>query len=68
MPHVGILMERSLQERSLRDAFADLFARSAIAALGKRQSLESLMGGSSDPRVAFSSWDNCMQADICKYD
>ncbi|KAI1645649.1 hypothetical protein F4815DRAFT_138906 [Daldinia loculata] len=67
MPHVGILMERSLQERSLRDAFADLFARSAIAALGKRQSLESLMGGSSDPRVAFSSWDNCMQADICKW-
>ncbi|KAG4216622.1 hypothetical protein PC116_g34897 [Phytophthora cactorum] len=68
MPHVGILMERSLQERSLRDAFVDLFARSAVAALSKRQSLDSITGEIKDAKTAFSSWDNCMQASFCKYD
>ncbi|OTB18445.1 hypothetical protein K445DRAFT_9399 [Daldinia sp. EC12] len=67
MPHVGILMERSLQERSLRDAFVDLFARSAVAALSKRQSLDSITGEIKDAKTAFSSWDNCMQASFCKW-
>ncbi|KAI1466636.1 uncharacterized protein F4812DRAFT_60204 [Daldinia caldariorum] len=67
MPHVGILMERSLQERSLRGAFMDLFARSAVAALGKRESAGSISGGIQDAKTAFSSWDNCMQADFCKW-
>ncbi|KAI5862143.1 hypothetical protein GGS23DRAFT_107448 [Durotheca rogersii] len=60
MPHIGVLMERSLQERSLKDAFRDLLSRSAIAALSKRQTLSSV-------QTAFSSWDNCMAADFCKW-
>ncbi|KAI8965922.1 hypothetical protein F5Y11DRAFT_233908 [Daldinia sp. FL1419] len=67
MPHIGIFMERSLQERSLRDAFVDLFARSAVAALGKRQSVDSISGDIRDAKTAFSSWDNCMQASFCKW-
>ncbi|KAL7629288.1 hypothetical protein AAE478_000808 [Parahypoxylon ruwenzoriense] len=67
MPHIGAVMERSLQERSLRDAFMDLLARSAVAALGKRQSIGDMPGGISDARTAFSSWDNCMQASFCKW-
>ncbi|OTB08792.1 hypothetical protein M426DRAFT_7512 [Hypoxylon sp. CI-4A] len=67
MPHIGALMERSLQERSFRDAFADLLARSAIAALGKRQSVSSISDDIHDAKTAFSSWDNCMQASFCKW-
>ncbi|CAJ2502017.1 Uu.00g048700.m01.CDS01 [Anthostomella pinea] len=66
MPHIGALMERSLQERSLGDAFADLLARSAVAALGKRQ-FSGIQGDITDAKTAFSSWDNCMQATFCKW-
>ncbi|OTA96919.1 hypothetical protein M434DRAFT_388774 [Hypoxylon sp. CO27-5] len=67
MPHIGVVMERSLQDRSLKDAFANLLARSAVAALGKRQSVDSIKGEVQDAATAFSSWDNCMQASICKW-
>ncbi|KAI0864124.1 hypothetical protein F4860DRAFT_430954 [Xylaria cubensis] len=67
MPHVGIVMERSLQDRSWRDAFADLLSRSAVAAMGKRQSLDSISGDITDAATAFSSWDNCFKAAICKW-
>lgn len=68
MPHIGVAMERSLQEGSLKDAFVGLLARSAVAALGKRQSIGGIENGISDAKTAFSSWDNCMKANFCKYD
>ncbi|KAI8635165.1 hypothetical protein F5Y19DRAFT_2313 [Xylariaceae sp. FL1651] len=67
MPHIGFVMERSLQDHSLKDAFVKLLARSAVAALGKRQSLDNISGGIQDAATAFSSWDNCMQAAFCKW-
>ncbi|KAI2467764.1 hypothetical protein F4781DRAFT_301523 [Annulohypoxylon bovei var. microspora] len=67
MPHIGVLMERSLQERSFKDAFISLLARSAVAAIEKRQSVDSIKGDITDAKTAFSSWDNCMQASFCKW-
>ncbi|KAI1455666.1 hypothetical protein F4805DRAFT_262226 [Annulohypoxylon moriforme] len=67
MPHIGVLMERSLQERSFKDAFVNLLARSAIAAIDKRQTVSSITGDIKDAKTAFSSWDNCMQASFCKW-
>lgn len=67
MPHIGLAMERSLQHRSWADAVVNLLSRSAVAALGKRQSLDHISGDISDAATAFSSWDNCFQAAFCKY-
>ncbi|KAI1107805.1 hypothetical protein F4804DRAFT_1138 [Jackrogersella minutella] len=67
MPHIGMVMERSLQERNFRDAFANLLARSAVAALGKRQSVGGITDDIKDAKTAFSSWDNCMKASFCKW-
>ncbi|KAI6093853.1 hypothetical protein F4821DRAFT_221593 [Hypoxylon rubiginosum] len=67
MPHIGVAMERSLQEGSLKDAFVNLLARSAVAALGKRQSVGGIENGIKDAKTAFSSWDNCMQVNYCKW-
>ncbi|KAI0898383.1 hypothetical protein F4806DRAFT_494042 [Annulohypoxylon nitens] len=67
MPHIGVLMERSLQERSFKDAFVNLLARSAVAAIGKRQTIDNIKGDITDAKTAFSSWDNCMKATFCKW-
>ncbi|KAI0505271.1 hypothetical protein F5B22DRAFT_531690 [Xylaria bambusicola] len=68
MPHIGIAMERSLQDGgSWGHAFANLVSRSAVAALGRRQSIEGISNDISDAATAFSSWDNCFQASICKW-
>ncbi|KAI1780040.1 hypothetical protein F4818DRAFT_163160 [Hypoxylon cercidicola] len=67
MPHIGVAMERSLQEGSLKDAFVDLLARSTVAALGKRQSVGGIENSIQDAKTAFSSWDNCMKANFCKW-
>ncbi|KAH8166895.1 hypothetical protein CIB48_g1365 [Xylaria polymorpha] len=67
MPHIGTVMERSLQGRSWGDAFVDLLSRSTVAALGKRQSIDSISGDIHDAATAFSSWDNCFQASFCKW-
>ncbi|KAI1128877.1 hypothetical protein F5Y10DRAFT_164157 [Nemania abortiva] len=67
MPHIGAMMERSLQDRSWRDAFVSLLSRSAVAALGKRQSTSSITSDIHDAATAFSSWDNCFQAAYCKW-
>ncbi|GAP86080.1 putative fibroin-3 related protein [Rosellinia necatrix] len=67
MPHIGIAMERSLQHQTWGSAFASLLSRSAVAALDKRQSIDSISNGISDAATAFSSWDNCFQAAICKW-
>jgi len=67
MPHIGIAMERSLQHGSWKDAAVKLLARSAVAALDKRQSASDISSQINDAATAFSSWDNCMQANFCKY-
>lgn len=66
MPHLGVAMERSLQERTFREGLVDLIARSIVGGLGKRQNAVS--NGIQDVQTAFSSWDNCMAAVYCKYD
>jgi hypothetical protein len=58
MPAVDVAMERSL-----RGGFLDLLAASLRPALHRRD----LAGQITDVRLAFSSWDNCMQATFCKY-
>lgn len=58
MPAVDVAMERSL-----RRGFLDLFVASLRPALERRD----LAGQISDVRTAFSSWDNCMQVNYCKY-
>ncbi|KAJ2988933.1 hypothetical protein NUW58_g3719 [Xylaria curta] len=60
-------MGRSLQHRSLGDAFVNLLSRSIAAALDKRQSIDSISNSVSDAATAFSSWDNCFQAAFCKW-
>lgn len=67
MPHLGIAMERSLQERSFREGLIDLIARSVAGGLSKRQDVGGIEGGINDVQTAFSSWDNCMAAVFCKY-
>ncbi|RYP23076.1 hypothetical protein DL765_001331 [Monosporascus sp. GIB2] len=59
MPHIGAVMERSLQERAFREGLVDLVARSLAAGLGKRQEpVSDIQGGISDFKTAISSWDN----------
>ncbi|KXX80522.1 hypothetical protein MMYC01_202605 [Madurella mycetomatis] len=58
MPAVNVAMERSL-----REGFLDLLAASVRPALGRRDLQEQI----TDVRTAFSSWDNCMQANFCKW-
>ncbi|KAI0910630.1 hypothetical protein F4823DRAFT_365670 [Ustulina deusta] len=67
MPHIRAAMERSLQTGSWGDAFANLVSRSAVAALGRRQSIDGISSDISDAATAFSSWDNCFQASFCKW-
>ncbi len=68
MPHLGVIMERSLQERSFREGLVDLVARSVVGGLSKRQNtVSTVQNGIADVRLAFSSWDNCMAATFCKY-
>ncbi|KAI2638084.1 hypothetical protein GGS21DRAFT_454827 [Xylaria nigripes] len=67
MPPIGAVMARSLQDRDWRNAFASLLSRSAVAALGKRQAFQDISGDINNVKTAFSSWDNCFKAAICKW-
>ncbi|KAJ4297239.1 hypothetical protein N0V88_004157 [Collariella sp. IMI 366227] len=58
MPAVDVAMERSL-----RRGFLDLLVASLRPAVGRRD----IQGQISDVKTAFSSWDNCMQVNYCKY-
>lgn len=58
MPAVDVAMERSL-----RRGFLDLFVATLRPALERRD----IQGQITDVKTAFSSWDNCMQANYCKY-
>lgn len=62
MPTIDVAMRRSVQE-GLVERFVDLLARSIHPALQRRNVADDL----NDVKTAFSSWDNCMQVDYCKY-
>jgi hypothetical protein len=50
--------------RSLRGGVWGSIATSLRPAMERRD----IIGQANDIKTAFSSWDNCMQANICKYD
>ncbi|KAL2158072.1 hypothetical protein VTH06DRAFT_4882 [Thermothelomyces fergusii] len=58
MPTIDVAMQRSL-----RRGVMDLFVASLQPALVKKDLAEQI----SDVKTAFSSWDNCMQVDYCKW-
>jgi hypothetical protein len=58
MPAIDVAMERSL-----RRGFLDLLVGSLRPAFGRRD----ITGEISDVKTAFSSWDNCIQVNYCKY-
>ncbi len=58
MPAVNVAMERSL-----RRGFMELLVASLRPAVGRRD----IQGQITDVKTAFSSWDNCMQVNYCKY-
>ncbi len=62
MPSVDLAMERSIRGGAL-----DLLARAVQAATEPRDALSNVGSQISDVKTAFSSWDNCMQANYCKY-
>ncbi|SPQ18284.1 d0b2a38b-8161-436b-bc96-16baac3e1365 [Thermothielavioides terrestris] len=58
MPAIDVAMERSL-----RRGFLDLLVGSLRPAFGRRD----ITGEISDVKTAFSSWDNCIQVNYCKW-
>ena len=44
----------------------DLVAAAVRPYVEKRQSISGVANQISDVKLAFSSWDNCMQANFCK--
>lgn len=62
MPTIDVAMRRSVQG-GIVDGFVNLVVRSVQPALRQRDVVQDL----NDAKTAFSSWDNCMQVDYCKY-
>ncbi|KAK4132439.1 hypothetical protein BT67DRAFT_407222 [Trichocladium antarcticum] len=58
MPAVNVAMERSL-----RRGFLELLVASLRPAVERRD----IQGQITDVKTAFSSWDNCMQVNYCKW-
>lgn len=62
MPSVDVAMRRSLGR-----GFLDLFVASMRPVLQKREgTITRVANEAADVKLAFSSWDNCMQANFCK--
>ncbi len=52
----------------MKEGFVDLLIASLRPALEKRDgTITGLVNDANNVKTAFSSWDNCMQATICKY-
>ncbi|KAK3953231.1 hypothetical protein QBC32DRAFT_123498 [Pseudoneurospora amorphoporcata] len=62
MPTIDVAMRRSVQ-RGIVDGFVNLLVRSVQPALEERNVVQDF----NDAKTAFSSWDNCMQVDYCKW-
>lgn len=63
MPSIDVAMIRSV---ATRRSFLDVVAAAVGPALYGRD-VSDVEGKITDVKTAFSSWDNCMQADFCKY-
>lgn len=61
MPSIDVAMARSV-----RGGVLDIVARSLQAGIERRGVVSEAQGQLSDIKLAFSSWDNCMQATYCK--
>lgn len=62
MPSIDVAMARSV-----RGGVVDILARSVQAGLAPRGAIAEAQGQLSDIKLAFSSWNNCMQATYCKW-
>lgn len=63
MPSIDTAMVQSLaKKRSVLDVLA-----TAMGPVLYGRDVADVEGKITDVKTAFSSWDNCMQADFCKY-
>lgn len=62
MPTIDVAMRRSVQG-GVVDGLVKLVMRSIQPALQKKDVVQDF----NDAKTAFSSWDNCMKVDYCKY-
>jgi hypothetical protein len=63
MPSIDVAMIRSV---ATRRSFLDVLTAVVGPALYGR-GVADVEGKITDVKTAFSSWDNCMKADFCKY-
>ncbi|KAI3401565.1 hypothetical protein diail_10166, partial [Diaporthe ilicicola] len=61
MPSIDVAMARSV-----RGGVLEIVVRSLQAGIERRGVVSDAQGQISDIKLAFSSWDNCMQATYCK--
>ncbi|KJZ73675.1 hypothetical protein HIM_07008 [Hirsutella minnesotensis 3608] len=66
MPSLDVAMARSLGETSLEQLRSAL-ARRIAAGIDKRDVLTGAADTLFDAKTAFSSWDNCMKVNYCKW-
>lgn len=62
MPSIDVAMARSV-----RGGFLDLLTASMRPVVESRDAITDVQGHITDVKTAFSSWDNCMNANFCKY-
>lgn len=63
MPTIDVAMVRSV---ATRRSFLDVLASALGPAIYGRD-VNDVTSKITDVKTAFSSWDNCMKADFCKY-
>lgn len=66
MPSIDVAMVRSLHGGVL-GTLRDGLVRGVAASLTQRDAIGDAEDKVTDVKTAFSSWDNCMKADFCKY-
>ncbi|KAK7226441.1 hypothetical protein V2G26_014444 [Clonostachys chloroleuca] len=66
MPSIDLAMARSL-EPSAWEKVSHSLARSVVSQMESRNIIDSVSNKVTDIRTALSSWDNCMNANFCKY-
>lgn len=66
MPTIDVEMARSLRG-GMWQMMKDNFARSLTESLNRRDIISDTSNSVNNVKHTFSSWDNCMQANYCKY-
>ncbi len=61
MPSIDVAMQGSLRRSAL-----DLLVAAVRPAVEQRDVITSVQGQITDAKTAWSSWDNCIQSNICK--